>query len=271
VHGERRRPNDPGLYEDLAQEWWRPRGAFTPLHWLSAARAELVPKAPASGAVLVDLACGGGLLAPHLDGLGYHHVGIDIGTSATRLARAHGVDAVQGDVRHLPFRSESVDVVVAGEIFEHVAELAATVAEIGRVLRPGGLLVCDTLADTRRCAFVMITLGERLSFVPRGVHDRSLLVDPGRLQALCEESSITLSVQGIRPSIPQFVSWLLRRRDDVAMRPTHSTGIVYQGVGVKAGPVASSASTSTAGDPVGHVAERARALSADLDPAEPRW
>src|SRR5213080_1902883 len=118
-----RAANDPRQYDDLAGEWWRPRGAFAPLHWLAAARAELIPPAPAAGSVLLDVACGGGLLAPHVRSRGYRHVGIDIGRSATEIARAHGVDAVRADVLRLPVRTASCDVVVAGEIFEHIADL----------------------------------------------------------------------------------------------------------------------------------------------------
>lgn len=229
-----RTPNDPRQYDELAGEWWKPRGAFAPLHWLASSRATLVPPATRAGSVLVDLACGGGLLAPHVEGRGHRHVGLDVGTSAVRIAGEHGVATVQGDVCHLPFASGSVDVVVAGEIFEHVRALDAMVAEIGRVLRPGGRLVCDTLADTRRCVFVMVTVGERLPMVPRGIHDPSLFVDPRKLRALCSTAGIDLELWGIRPSIPQLAAWLLHRRDDVTMRSTRSTGMVYQGLGVKA-------------------------------------
>lgn len=57
-------PNDPRQYDDLAGEWWRPDGAFAMLHWLARARAALVPPAARPDAVLVDLGCGAGLMAP---------------------------------------------------------------------------------------------------------------------------------------------------------------------------------------------------------------
>ena len=66
----RRRRNDPAQYDELAGEWWRPDGEFAALHWLAASRAEHVPPAPTPGALLVDLACGGGLMAPHVERLG---------------------------------------------------------------------------------------------------------------------------------------------------------------------------------------------------------
>jgi 2-polyprenyl-6-hydroxyphenyl methylase/3-demethylubiquinone-9 3-methyltransferase len=231
---DRRPPNDPGLYDDLAEEWWKPRGAFAPLHWLAAARGALLPLAQRPGSVLLDLACGGGLLAPHVRDKGHRHLGVDVGVGATRIARTRGVDAVRGDVASLPLATGSVDVVVAGEIFEHVADLGAVLDEVARVLRPGGVLVCDTLADTRRCSFLLVTLGERLPVVPRGIHDPRYFVGAPRLQRLCRERGIDLAVRGVRPRVAHVVAWLLRRREDVGLRPVRSTGIVYQGIGVKA-------------------------------------
>lgn len=227
----RRAANDPAQYDELADEWWRPRGAFAPLHWLAAARADLVPAATRPGSTLLDLGCGGGLLAPHVVAKGHRHLGVDVGTCATQIARQHGVLPLRADVHRLPLRSRSVDVVVAGELFEHVHDLGAVVAEIGRVLRPGGHLLCDTLAATRRCKVVLVTIAERLPAIPRGIHDPALFVDPGRLQALCAGVGIDLVVRGIRPSVPGVLRWLVRRADGVPMVPVRSTGMVYQGVG----------------------------------------
>lgn len=228
--------NDPAQYDDLVDQWWARRGPFAPLHWLAAARSTLIPPAERTSAVLVDLACGGGLLAPHVVGKGYRHVGVDIGTGAVRVAREQGMEALQGDVRRLPIRGQSADVVVAGEIFEHVRELDEMVDEIARVLRPGGILVCDTLADTRRCTFLLVTVGERLRIAPRGIHDPDLFVAPERLRKLCSTAGIDLQVHGLRPSLPDLVAWLAGWRDEVQMRDMRSTACLYQGTGRKVGP-----------------------------------
>jgi 2-polyprenyl-6-hydroxyphenyl methylase/3-demethylubiquinone-9 3-methyltransferase len=229
----RRPANDPGQYDDLVQEWWKPWGAFAPLHWLAAARAALVPPAATDGAVLLDVACGGGLLAPYVPALGYRHVGVDIGVSAVRTAHEHGIEVVRGDVLRLPVRTESCDVVVAGEIFEHVPDLEGLIAEIARVLAPGGVLVCDTLADTAVCKALLVTVGERVPAVPRGIHDPDLFVDPGRLQDLCAKHGISLRVRGLRPAVLDVFGWLLHLRRDVRMLPIRWTGAVYQGLGSK--------------------------------------
>ncbi|MGX7825777.1 class I SAM-dependent methyltransferase [Actinokineospora sp. 24-640] len=228
--------NDIRLYDRLADQWWRPRGVFAMLHWLAAARGELIPPASRPGAVLVDLGCGAGLLAPHVAGKGYRHVGVDLSASALRQAAEHGVGAVRGDVLRLPLRDGCADVVAAGEILEHVTDLAAAVGEIGRVLAPGGLLVLDTLAATRRCRFVAIGLAERVpGLAPRGVHDPALLVDRAALVRLCAAVGIPLRLRGIRPAATDLAAWLLRARPDVRLRPVRDTGVLFQGVGRKKG------------------------------------
>jgi len=125
--------------------------------------------------------------------------------------------------------------VVAGEILEHVGDLDAVVGEIGRILRPGGVLVIDTLADTRLCKLLMVTIAERARVAPYGIHDPALFVGPDRLVRLCAQQGIALDVHGLRPALGQGIAWLAKRRTDVAMLPTRFTNVVYQGVGVKAG------------------------------------
>ncbi|SCL20907.1 2-polyprenyl-6-hydroxyphenyl methylase / 3-demethylubiquinone-9 3-methyltransferase [Micromonospora nigra] len=235
--------NDPRQYDDLAGEWWRPDGAFAMLHWLAAARAALVPPATRPGAVLVDLGCGAGLLAPHLSGRGYTHVGVDLTRSALTQAAAHGVTVVNGDATAVPLADGCADVVSAGEILEHVPDWRSAVAEACRLLRPGGLLVLDTLNDTLLARLVAVEVGERLPTVPRGIHDPRLFVDDRELVAECARHGVTLRVRGVRPEIRGLVGWLVRRARGGArparrvprMVPTWSTAVLYQGRGVRGG------------------------------------
>lgn len=229
----RRARNDPAQYDDLVDQWWRPDGELAALHWLAEARAALVPPPERPGALLVDVACGGGLLAPHLRG--YRHVGVDLSPTAVAVARAHGVEAVQGDVTALPLGDGCADVVVAGEILEHVPDLAAAVAECARVLRPEGLFVADTIAATLVARVGLVTLAEHLpGGPPRGCHDPGLFVAPARLRSLGAANSIDLRFRGLRPSVPDYLRFLVRRHRPVRMRPTRSLATVYQAWGRKA-------------------------------------
>jgi 2-polyprenyl-6-hydroxyphenyl methylase / 3-demethylubiquinone-9 3-methyltransferase len=226
--------NDPRQYELLADEWWRPSGAFAMLHWIAAARAALIPPATHSGAVLVDLGCGAGLLAPHVAGLGYRHVGMDLVPKSLDLARQHGVRSVQADVHHVPLLDASVDVVSAGEILEHVPDPSTVLSEACRILRPGGLLVLDTINATPWARFLAVTVAERVpGLAPRGIHDPRLFVPPDLVRAVCSQHGVRLTVRGVRPAPAALLRWLLTRRGAVPIVPTGSTAALYQAWGIK--------------------------------------
>jgi 2-polyprenyl-6-hydroxyphenyl methylase / 3-demethylubiquinone-9 3-methyltransferase len=226
--------NDVRQYEELAAEWWRPDGAFAMLHWIAAARAALIPPAPRPGAVLVDLGCGAGLLAPHVERLGYRHVGLDLVASSLAQARDHGVSPVRADVRALPLTDESADAVSAGEILEHVLDPSTVVSEACRVLRPGGTLVLDTINDTAAARFIAVTIGEHIpGGAPKGIHDPALFVKPSRLVNECARHGVHLHVRGLRPAAGGMLRWLVTRKGEVRMVPTRSTAALYQGWGVK--------------------------------------
>jgi 2-polyprenyl-6-hydroxyphenyl methylase/3-demethylubiquinone-9 3-methyltransferase len=227
--------NDPRQYDDLAEQWWLPRGEFAMLAWISAARVRHLPPPRGPAPKLLDVACGGGLLAPHLAGRGYSHVGIDLSRRAVEQASEHGVTTVRGYVTSLPFRDESFDVVVAGEILEHVTDLPAVVAEVCRVLRVGGTLVIDTIANTWWGRFSSITVAERLpAGPPPRLHDGSLFVDRRQLLAEAARHGVTLELNGLRPSAVDYMMWLMGKRDSVRMIDTRSSAGLFQGVGTKA-------------------------------------
>jgi 2-polyprenyl-6-hydroxyphenyl methylase/3-demethylubiquinone-9 3-methyltransferase len=230
----RRARNDLRQYDDLAEDWWEPDGPFAALHWLARARAQLVPPAPGTRAQLLDIGCGGGLLAPHV--AGYRHVGVDLSERALEVAARHGVEPVLADAAALPFPDAAFDVVVAGEVLEHVEDLDRVVAEALRVLRPGGTVVCDTINATLWARLFVVTLGERVpGGPPPGCHDPRLFVAPERLRRLCARHGVTLRVQGLRPAIGPYVGFVLGRRSSVEMVRTRALAAVYQGVGVKGG------------------------------------
>jgi 2-polyprenyl-6-hydroxyphenyl methylase/3-demethylubiquinone-9 3-methyltransferase len=226
------RRNDLAQYDSLVGEWWRPGGVFALLHGIAAARGRLVPPAPRPGAVLVDLGCGAGLMAPHIPD-GYRHVGVDLVPSALAQAVCHDVVPVRADVAALPLRDGCADVVCAGELLEHVTDLPATVAQACRILRPGGLLLVDTLNATRLARFLAVTVADLVAPSAAGMHDPDLFVDPRVLMSECARHGVRLAVRGLRPELPAMARWLVTRRGAVAMVPTFSRAVLYQGRGVK--------------------------------------
>ncbi|MCW2581734.1 MAG: Methyltransferase type 11 [Klenkia sp.] len=237
--------NDPAQYDELADTWWQPAGGFAMLHWLAASRAEHVPPADHPDAVLVDLACGGGLMAPHVQRLGYRHVGVDIGAAGLATAREHGVSAVRGSVLEVPLADGCADVVVCGEVLEHVADDVGVLGECARLLRPGGVLVIDAIADSRLAGPVAVGIGERIpGGPPPGIHDPALFVDRRRLLAAADRLGLELRLVGLRPSLRGLLAWKRGRAQVVEMKPLRWSGILFAGYGRK---------RSTGGGPASHV------------------
>ncbi|RFU23492.1 methyltransferase domain-containing protein [Geodermatophilus marinus] len=233
-NGVGRRRNDPAQYDELAGEWWRHDGEFAALHWLAASRAGNIPPAGHPGALLVDLGCGGGLMAPYAARLGYRHVGVDTGVPGLRLARDHGVLPLAASALAVPLADGCADVVLACELLEHVEDDVGVLAECARLLRPGGVLVLDALAAGRLSTLVNVHLLERLpGGPPRGLHDPALFVDRARLLEAADRLGLDLRLVGLRPSLREAVAWRLGRRRLVTMKPIRSTAVVFAGYGRK--------------------------------------
>lgn len=228
-----RRPrNDPLQYDDLADHWWKPDGAFAALHWLAEARARHIPPPAHDDAILVDLACGAGLMTPHVDG--YRHVGVDLNHAALLQASERGVQAIRGDITKLPLPDDTADVVVAGEILEHVPDLEAAVAETARILRPGGTVVVDTIADNLLARIVVVHIQERLpGGPPPRIHDPAYFVAPKRLRALFDQHGVSMHTRGLKVHPVDYLRFLRDRTRPVRMLPARASLTVYQGIGRK--------------------------------------
>ncbi len=227
--------NAPEQYDDLAGAWWDEQGPFAALHWLAGTRAELVPPPSRPGALLVDLGCGGGLMAPRLPP-GFRHVGVDQNAAALAQAAERGVEPVQADVTRTGLPGGDAEVVIAGELIEHVEDLPGLVAEIARLLAPGGVVVWDTINDTRWARLSLVTVGERLpGGPPRHIHDPRLFVAPERLEALMRaEGLATEECFGLRVSAPDYLRFLRDRSATVRMVRTRSLAALYAGTARKA-------------------------------------
>src|SRR5262249_26725836 len=141
---------------------------------------------------------------------------------------------IRGDAQRLPLADGCADVVSAGEVLEHVADVRAAIAEACRLLRPGGLLVADTINATAVGRFIAVTLGERIpGGAPKGIHDPNLFVPPRVLVDECARHGVEVRVRGIRPAVGEMLRFMMTGRGAVQIVPTRSVAVLYQAVGVR--------------------------------------
>ncbi len=197
------------------RQWWLPRGEFAMLGWISAARMRTFRR-PRSAALLLDVAAAPACSRRTLPAAAMH-VGIDLSATALVQASAHGVIA-SGATWPAAVNDETFDVVVAGEILEHVTDFAAAVAEACRVLRAGGTLVIDTIAKTWWGRFSSITVAERMpAGPPPRLHDGRCSSTASSCWPKRRATASTLSLNGLRPSAVDYMMWLFGRRETVRM------------------------------------------------------
>ncbi len=188
-------------FSAMAEAWWDPAGSFKPLHRLNPTRLAYIrdivvrrfnrdatAPAPLAGLGLLDIGCGGGLLAEPLSRLGANVTGIDAAERNIGVARAHA-EMNGARVTYLPCAVEDIvgrgsgfDVVLAMEVVEHVADLGAFVAAAAALVNPGGLFIVATLNRTPK-SFALAIVGAEyvLRWLPRGTHDWHKFVKPSEL------------------------------------------------------------------------------------------
>ncbi|MGQ0664479.1 MAG: bifunctional 2-polyprenyl-6-hydroxyphenol methylase/3-demethylubiquinol 3-O-methyltransferase UbiG [Pseudomonadota bacterium] len=230
-------PAEIARFAALAEEWWDANGKFRPLHKLNPvrlayirdnlcrhfARPPLRP-APLQGLRVLDIGCGGGLIAEPLARLGAAVVGIDAGAPNVEVARHHARQSgLAIDYRHraaeeLAAAGESFDCVLALEVVEHVADLDSFLGAAAALTKPGGCLVIATLNRTAR-AFLLAIVGAEyvLGWLARGTHDWSKFVRPSELASALRGRGVEIAgLDGISYD-PLAGAW----------RPSRDLGVNY--------------------------------------------
>jgi 2-polyprenyl-6-hydroxyphenyl methylase/3-demethylubiquinone-9 3-methyltransferase len=187
----------------LAGEWWDPRGKMAPLHKFNPVRLAYIRDAACrqfgrdakrvdclSGLRILDIGCGGGLLAEPLARLGGAVVGADPAQKNIAAARLHAADSgLTIDYRAttaeaLAEAGERFDIVLAMEVVEHVADVGLFVRLTAEMVKPGGLMIAATLNRTVK-SFALAIVGAEyiLRWLPRGTHQWDKFVTPNELEA----------------------------------------------------------------------------------------
>jgi 2-polyprenyl-6-hydroxyphenyl methylase/3-demethylubiquinone-9 3-methyltransferase len=221
---------DNEYYEAIDELWWDPAGPAAILHAINRPRVDFYLRqlGDLHGRLVLDAGCGGGLVARELAAAGATVVGLDRSLGSLGVARraVRGrFHPTQGRLERLPFAGGAFDAVVAADVLEHVPDLPAAVAELARVLAPGGRLVFDTINRTPWAWFTAVFGLERwLRMVPRGTHDWRLFIRPAELDRLLRAGGLeAVAGEGlasrVRPA--DVVRGLLTRRLPI---PVFATG-----------------------------------------------
>ncbi|MDB5406019.1 MAG: ubiG [Rhodospirillales bacterium] len=228
-------PAEIARFAAMADSWWDPNGQFRPLHRFNPTRLAFLRDRliahfrrdaaglkPFEGLRLLDVGCGGGLLAEPMARLGFAVTGIDATPETIATARIHAeqsrlaIDYRAVPVEDLARSGEMFDVVLAMEIVEHVADLDAFLDATAAVLNPGGMLVVATLNRTTK-AYLLAVVGAEyvLRWLPRGTHEWSKFIRPSELAAGLRRNGLRAEEMTGVSYNPLRDSWSLGRDLDV--------------------------------------------------------
>ena len=226
-------PAEVEKFEAMAAEWWDPNGKFRPLHLMNPCRLDyitrqiaaefgrdLTAEAPFAGLRLLDIGCGGGLLAEPMARLGATVVGADAAPRNIPVAQLHAEQSrLDIDYRHttaeaLAAAGEQFDVVLNMEVVEHVASPLDYLTACRQLLKPGGLMVCSTLNRNAK-SFMMAIVGAEwvMRWLPKGTHDWAKFIRPDELYGLLRQAGLDpVDRQGMVFN-PLGWSWSISPRD----------------------------------------------------------
>jgi 2-polyprenyl-6-hydroxyphenyl methylase/3-demethylubiquinone-9 3-methyltransferase len=185
-------PQEIAKFEALASRWWDRNSEFKPLHDINPLRANYIDEhSPVAGQTLIDVGCGGGILAESMAQRGATVTGIDMGEAPLAVARIHqlesgvAVDYRQATAEELAAEQPGhYDVVCCLEMLEHVPDPAAVVAACAELAQPGGSLYFSTInRNPKAFAFAIVGAEYVLKLLPAGTHEYSKFIKPSELAA----------------------------------------------------------------------------------------
>jgi len=194
-------PAEIAKFEELAARWWDRNGDFKPLHDINPLRANYIDEhSPVAGRRLLDVGCGGGILAEAMAGRGADVTGIDMGEAPLAVARLHLADSgARVDYRHATAEQLAAeeaggfDIVCCLEMLEHVPDPAAVVAACATLVRPAGAVYFSTInRNPKSFAFAIVGAEYILRLLPAGTHEYAKFIRPSELAAWLRDAGLVL-------------------------------------------------------------------------------
>ncbi|MDX8382497.1 MAG: bifunctional 2-polyprenyl-6-hydroxyphenol methylase/3-demethylubiquinol 3-O-methyltransferase UbiG [Ghiorsea sp.] len=192
-------PEEIKRFEAIAAEWWDPQGRFKPLHQINPLRLDYIAqRIDLSQATVLDVGCGGGLLAEGMAQRGAMVTGVDRSPKALSVARLHAeqagvaVDYQENDAETwAQTHPQTYDVVTCLEVLEHVPDVPRAVAACAAMLKPGGLFFFATLNRTPE-SYIKAILGAEyvLGWLPKGTHQYAKFIKPSEMIAAVRRADL---------------------------------------------------------------------------------
>ncbi|HOB46153.1 MAG TPA: bifunctional 2-polyprenyl-6-hydroxyphenol methylase/3-demethylubiquinol 3-O-methyltransferase UbiG [Zoogloea sp.] len=192
-------PAELQKFSDLAHRWWDPESEFKPLHQLNPLRLEWIDStARINGKKVIDIGCGGGILAESMAARGAQVTGVDLSEKALGVARLHLFESEQSvDYRHISAEDiakeapGTFDVVTCMEMLEHVPDPASTIRACATLVKPGGQVFFSTLNRNLK-AYLMAVVGAEyvLNLLPKGTHEYAKFIKPSELARYVREAGL---------------------------------------------------------------------------------
>ena len=194
-------------FSELAHRWWDPNSEFRPLHEINPLRLEWINAlAPVAGKRVVDVGCGGGILAEAIAKKGATVTGIDLSEKALKVADLHSLESGVA-VRYELISAEDLaareagqyDVVTCMEMLEHVPDPSAVVKACATLVKPGGQVFFSTLnRNPKSYLFAIIGAEYVLRLLPRGTHDYAKFITPAELSQYSRNAGLQVeAVKGM--------------------------------------------------------------------------
>ena len=192
-------PAELQKFSDLAHRWWDPESEFKPLHQINPLRLDWIDNAAGlSGKKVVDIGCGGGILAESMAARGAEVTGVDLSEKALGVARLHLFESGHSvDYRHISAEDiakeapGTFDVVTCMEMLEHVPDPASTIRACATLVKPGGQVFFSTLNRNLK-AYLMAVVGAEyvLNLLPKGTHEYAKFIKPSELARYVREAGL---------------------------------------------------------------------------------